>query len=127
MAIEGYGYTPRSVFSLPEEWGRVQKISQKCYELCLFLDTGYTMRFGTGHKIDSWTVSVEFVVLRGDQIIAKCTDPEHAEAVLRMLLTELEDLWEVRHQESQERYKEEIARALRPAVNQQRQGANNVR
>ena len=112
MAIDQYSYTPRSAIELPEEWGRAQGLAVQCQGLIRLLgSSGYQLRIYTGHKVDSWKLSVEFVLARraehGDKLIAKCTEPDHAEGVLRMLLVELEDLIEAERHEYQKRYKTE--------------------
>ncbi len=112
MATHGYSYVPRSLLLLPGEWKRAQEVAVQCQGLIRLLgSSGYQLRIYTGHKVDSWKLSVEFVLARrtehGDKLIAKCTEPDHAEGVLRMLLTELEDLIEAERHEYQKRYKTE--------------------
>lgn len=111
MPIDKYGYAPRSLFDIPEEWKRLHKLAIQCQDLIRLLDSSYQLRIYMGHKVGSWELSVEFVLARrterGDELIAKCTDPEHAEGVLRMLLVELEDLIEAKRREHQKQYKTE--------------------
>ena len=99
----------------------MHKLAIQCQDAIRLLNSDYQLRIYMGHKVDSWEPSVEFVLLRGEQIIAKCTDPEHAEGVLRMLLVELEDLIEAERREQQARYKEGISDSMRYVVEEFRE------